>query len=276
MQKKVIEISCYVAGAGAFGVFLRWMQDQLAFDDAGLPEQSVFHVLLPVYLAVVAYVFFRFVRGYGKAGFALPEDYAAAFANDGRWYALARWVIGAAMMLGGLVTLMTTELDKYAGMLRILAILAILTGVAFPLLMDLVNREGVKPSLLCTLSLAPLLLFAFWLVCCYRRNSINGVAWTYLVEVVTVCMALLAFFRVAGFPFGAPSWRRCMFDVCFAAMLCLTSLADERYMGLHLIFFATALMLLYLNWIMVCNLRPVGEAQPSAESKEEDGGFERL
>ena len=33
MQKKSLEITCYVAGAGAFGVFLRWLQDQLAFDE---------------------------------------------------------------------------------------------------------------------------------------------------------------------------------------------------------------------------------------------------
>ena len=40
MQKRVMEISCYVAGAGAFGVFLRWMQDQLAFNEFGLPDPA--------------------------------------------------------------------------------------------------------------------------------------------------------------------------------------------------------------------------------------------
>ena len=31
MQKKPLEITCYVAGAGAFGVFFRWLQDQLCW-----------------------------------------------------------------------------------------------------------------------------------------------------------------------------------------------------------------------------------------------------
>ena len=43
MQKKSLEITCYVAGAGAFGVFLRWLQDQLAFDENGLEILSQDH-----------------------------------------------------------------------------------------------------------------------------------------------------------------------------------------------------------------------------------------
>ena len=50
MQKKSLEITCYVAGAGAFGVFLRWLQDQLAFDENGLSEKSVFNFLVPLLL----------------------------------------------------------------------------------------------------------------------------------------------------------------------------------------------------------------------------------
>ena len=274
MQKKVVEITLYVAGAGAFGVFLRWMQDQLAFNDAGLPERSAFHVLLPLYLAVVAFVFFRFIRQYEAARLSLPDELSAAFANGGWLFAALRWGIGGILMLGGLVTLMTTELDKYALMLRILAILAILAGLAFSLLMEQANREVVKPAVPCVLSLIPMLLYAVWLIYCYRRNSINGVVWSYVVEVATVCMAMLAFFRVAGFAFGAPNWRRCMFDVCMAAALCFTSIADERYIGLQMILFATALAFLYENWLMVVNLRESGEEAPAVEAKGD--GFERI
>ena len=271
---EVIEVSLYIAGAGAFGVFLRWMQDQLAFNEAGLPEKSAFHVLVPLYLLLAAYVLYGFVRRYGKRGLSVPEDFFAAFANQGGIYIALRWGVGGLMMLSGLVTLMTTELDKYAGMLRILAILAVLSGLAFALLLHFAERGSAEPRLLCTLTLLPLLLYAFWLVYTYRSNSINGVAWSYLIEVVTVCMALLAFFRLAGFAFAAPNWRRCLFDVSFAAALCLTSIADERYLGMQLILFSTALMLLSLNWILTCNL--VKTEEPPQEGAQEDGGFEKL
>ena len=35
MQKDALEKTCYVGGAGAFGVFIRWLQLQVAFNDDG-------------------------------------------------------------------------------------------------------------------------------------------------------------------------------------------------------------------------------------------------
>ena len=177
MQKKVMEISCYIAGAGAFGVFLRWMQDQLAFNEYGLADPSAFHVIPPVYLLVCALVFRSFVKRYDKAGFSLPESFHAAFRNEGKLYAALRWVIGGLMVAGGVVLLMTSELDKYAGMLRVLSIVAILAGISFTALTTLANREDAKPDLLCLLAFVPIFLYATWLVYCYRANSINSVIW---------------------------------------------------------------------------------------------------
>ena len=275
MQKKVMEISCYIAGAGAFGVFLRWMQDQLAFNEYGLADPSAFHVILPVYLLVCALVFRSFVKRYDKAGFSLPESFHAAFRNEGKLYAALRWVIGGLMVVGGVVLLMTSELDKYAGMLRVLSLAAILAGASFTALTTLANREDAKPTLLCVLAFLPILLYAIWLIYCYRANSINSVIWSYVVDVGTVIMAMIAFFRVAGFPFSAPKPRRCLFDIMFAAMLCLLALADERYMGMHIILFSTALMFLFYNWVLVCNLQKTEEKEkPEAETT--DDGFEHL
>ena len=276
MQKRVMEISCYVAGAGAFGVFLRWLQDQLAFNDAGLPDPSAFHVLLPLYILVCAVVFDRFVKRYRKAELTLPEEFSAAFRNEGKLYTLLRWAIGGLMFVGGVLLLMTTELDKYAGLLRALSLVAMLTGVSFTALMTLANREGVKPNLLCLLAFLPILLYAVWLIYCYRANSINSVVWSYVVEVGTVVMAMIAFFRIAGFPFNNPKPERCLFDIMFAAMLCLLSLADERYMGMHIILFSSALMFLYYNWVLICNLKPVEKPEPVKTETVDDDGFEHL
>ena len=270
-----MEISCYVAGAGAFGVFLRWLQDQLAFNEYGLPDPSAFHVMLPVYILICALVFRHFVKRYDKAGLSVPEDFGAAFRNEGRLYAALRWLIGGLMVLGGILLLMTSELDKYAGMLRVLSIVAILAGASFTALTTLANREDARPNLLCALAFVPIFLYAVWLVYCYRANSINSVIWGYVVEVGTVIMAMLAFFRVAGFPFNTPKPRRCLFDIMLAAMLCLLSLADERYMGMHLILFSSALMFLFYNWVLICNLQKTGTPE-AAKTETADDGFEHL
>ena len=45
MRNKPLELTLYAAGAGAFGVFLRWLEDQLAFNELGLAEKSAVWLL---------------------------------------------------------------------------------------------------------------------------------------------------------------------------------------------------------------------------------------
>ena len=59
----------------------------------------------------------------------------------------------------------------------------------------------------------------------------------------------------------------------FAGMLCLLSLADERYMGLHVILFATALMFIFMNWVMIENLQ---QGEVKKEKPKKDDGFDHL
>ena len=73
MYKKPLEISCYVAGAGAFGVFFRWLQDQLAFDENGLNEHSVFNLLVPAMVIASALVFRHFIRAMQDKRIAPPS-----------------------------------------------------------------------------------------------------------------------------------------------------------------------------------------------------------
>ena len=270
MLKKELEISCYVAGAGAFGVFLRWIQDQLAFNEAGLPDRNALHVIFPVYVLICAIVFRHFVLAYKKAGVQPPEDFAAAFENSGRLFTLLRWVCGGVMFVGGTVLLMTSETDKFAGLLRALSLTAMLAGLCFPLMMTWADKAASRLNVLCLLSFVPMFVYAVWLVYCYRANSIEPVVWSYAVEVFTVIVTMVAFFRVAGFAFQTPKPLRCLFDVMFAAMMCLTSLADERYMGMQLILLGSALTLMFEAWLLVKNLAPIaGETAEEAAAKDE-------
>ena len=277
MQKKSLEITCYVAGAGAFGVFLRWLQDQLAFDENGLSEPSVFNFLVPLMLLAAAWMFTRFINKIQDDKCYVPRDFCDALFNPGKLFAIARWAIGLLMCLGSVVLLMTSETDVDADFIRIICLLGFLSGLAFPFVLGSANYDefaNVKFVRLCMMM--PILLFAAWLILCYKQNSYNSVVWSYVIEMATIIVALLAFFRIAGYAFFAPNWRKCMLAIMMGAAMCIMSLADDRYMGMHIIMLSAALMLILYNWILFKNLRKKVKRSEIQEPQSDEGGFEQI
>ena len=277
MQKKSLEITCYVAGAGAFGVFLRWLQDQLAFDENGLSEPSVFNFLVPLMLLAAAWMFTRFINKIQDDKCYVPRDFCDALFNPGKLFAVARWAIGLLMCLGAVVLLMTSETDVDADFIRIICLLAFLSGLAFPFVLGSANYDefaNVRFVRLCMMM--PILLFSAWLILCYKQNSYNSVVWSYVIEMATIIVALLAFFRIAGYAFFAPNWRKCMLAIMMGAAMCIMSLADERYMGMHIIMLSAALMLILYNWILFKNLRKKVKRSEVQEPQPDEGGFEQI
>lgn len=277
MQKKSLEITCYVAGAGAFGVFLRWLQDQLAFDENGLSEPSVFNFLVPLMLLAAAWMFTRFINKIQDDKCYVPRDFCDALFNPGKLFAFARWAIGLLMCLGSVVLLMTSETDVDADFIRIICLLAFLSGLAFPFVLGSANYdEFANVSFVRLCMMMPILLFSAWLILCYKQNSYNSVVWSYVIEMATIIVALLAFFRIAGYAFFAPNWRKCMLAIMMGAAMCIMSLADERYMGMHIIMLSAALMLILYNWILFKNLRKKVKRSEIQEPQSDEGGFEQI
>lgn len=272
-HKKALEINAYVAGAGAFGVFFRWMQRQLAFED-GLVKGSVWNVIVPLSILVVGYVFLRFVDRFKNERCYLPDELEEALVSPGKLYTIVRWAVGILMCVGALAVLATCETDKNAVMLRVVALLAVLTGVTFPQILSAANQKKawLGPKVLCLFSFLPMLLFAVWLILSYKENAINSVIWDYSIEIITLCVGMVSFFRVGGFAFGQPNCWRAMFFAMFGAFLCIMSLADSRNIGLQIILLSAALMLINYNWIMVANLR----SREAEEKEAPSDGFERL
>ncbi len=277
MQKKSLEITCYVAGAGAFGVFLRWLQDQLRLDENGLSEPSVFNFLVPLMLLAAAWMFTRFINKIQDDKCYVPRDFCDALFNPGKLFAVARWAIGLLMCLGSVVLLMTSETDVDADFIRIICLLGFLSGLAFPFVLGSANYDefaNVRFVRLCMMM--PILLFSAWLILCYKQNSYNSVVWSYVIEMATIIVALLAFFRIAGYAFFAPNWRKCMLAIMMGAAMCIMSLADDRYMGMHIIMLSAALMLILYNWILFKNLRKKVKRSEIQEPQSDEGGFEQI
>ena len=273
LQKKALEICCYVCGAGAFSVFVRWLQFMQAFTEEGLVDKSIFNFLVPAFVIGSVLVFVRIIDNLRRERWYIPEDFYEAFKNQGKLYTLIRWALGLIMVAGSVMLLISSETDKNADILRLLSVVGVVNGFCFPLLLSSANRpHATNRVLVCFCSFVPILFFCVWLVACYMINAINSVVWGYGLEIITVIIAMLAFFRVAGFAFGVIKPWRCMFFVMLGADICIMAIADERYMGMQLMLFASAMMLAMYVWIMICNMGR-GEKQPTQFPND---GFERL
>ena len=272
MQKKSLELCLYVLGGGAFGVFIRWLQLQIAFDEAGLVDKSALNIMVVLYILAAAWVYLRFVDKLRNGRWYAPDDFTSALSNSGKLYSAARWGFGGMMVLGALVLFATCETEKEAVLLRVISLLALLSGVSFPVILSAADSSLYRPRLICTLSVLPSLMFALWLIACYKTNDINSVVWAYSIEIITVCVAMVAFFRTAGFAFSSPNWGRALFFSMMGGCLCIMSLADARNMGLQIILIASALMLTMYVWVIVKNMAQ----REAAPAEQPNDGFERL
>lgn len=278
MHKKSLEITCYVCGAGAFGVFFRWLQVMMAFDDQGLNEKSAFNVLVPLIIIASAWLFNRFLNQMRAERLYVDKDYCEALYNPGKIFAVARWAAGGIMMIGALVLFIAAETDVDAELIRVLAILAFVSGVSYPVLLAAANYDELAHvPMLRFFSLLPVLLYSLWLVVSYKQNSYNSVPWDYAIEMLSIIVAILAYFRVMGFAFFAPDGRKCMFAVMMCAMLSIMNLADGRYMGMQMIIFGTAMQMALYNWVLIMNMKERKKKQPMyEEAPVDDGGFSHV
>ena len=278
MHKKSLEITCYVCGAGAFGVFFRWLQVMMAFDEQGLNEKSAFNVLVPLMIIASAWLFNRFLNQIRAEKRYVDKEYCEALFNPGRIFAAARWAAGLLMMIGALVLFVAAETDVDSELIRILAIMAFVSGVAYPLVLGAANYDELAHvPMLRFFMLMPVLMYSLWLIISYKQNSYNSVPWDYAIEMLSIIAAILAYFRVMGFAFFAADGRRCMFAVMMCTMLSIMNLADGRYMGMQIIILATAAQMAIYNWILIRNLKKRVKKKPEYEEPPlDDGGFSHI
>lgn len=149
MQKRSLEICCYVAGAGAFGVFFRWLQTQIAFNDEGLADKSVLNLIVAAYIIAMAVVFIRMVDRLRNGRYFVPDEFSAALANPGKLFTGFRIFAGVLMAVGGVLLFATCETAREASFLRAVALLAMLTGITFPFVLGAANSDFFSIHMVC-------------------------------------------------------------------------------------------------------------------------------
>ena len=280
MQNRPLENTVFVLAAGFFGVFLRWLQLQLAFDDKGLCGPSIFNYIVPLFIIIAAWVLRSRIKKLLGGELILPADYHETLANPGRFYAFLRWLLGLMMAGGGALLIRGSEVEKHTLMLRLIGGAAIATGLAFPLYLGWANRKLKRFSreLICLFGLLPIALFGIWLVYDYVNNAINSVIWGFLVEVLAVSVLMLAFFRLAGYAYGTAEPKKALFWIQFGIFMSLTVLADSRRTGMQVIFLSAGLMLTLADFILLKKLREKPEEKPpeGEDAPLPNGGIEEL
>lgn len=268
--------SCYVCALGAFGAFFRWLQMQVARDsETGLINPSILNIILPLIIVAAVVVLWLHTKAMDKDGKVYPTGMSEALRGISIVYIIAAYIIAAVTVIGGIMTIINSSLDAQRGLYALLAALAILSGLSFPLVCN-ASRKHYSPGLVSIFMAIPVIMYCVWLIVCYRANANNPNLWSYAIEILAVCSSIIAFMRTAGYAFGKSAPRRACYMCQLAAFMCITTLADSRYMGLELILVGTAGMLLIEGWLIIKNRclpeelpKPKPVKKPSAETEQE-------
>ena len=245
----------------AFGVFFRWLQNQVSFDlDTGLAVRgSLWTYAMAAWLVIAAVILLvQSRRAINRDRVRRPETFSQAFRPIGGFTGVIVLLCGLLMAIGGVILFLTVPLsDKYRLFLRVIAVAAVVYGVLFPV--QLQDRGERTRSFTVLLSAVPILLFSFWIIVSYKENIVNPSVTAYAVEILTLAAFIIGFYQVAGFAFDRPKPIKAVFWALYAAFFGLVSIADKHYLGVHVILVAAALMLMLQAWLIASNVRSIDE-----------------
>lgn len=139
MRKLALTMTCTTCVYSAFGIFSRWLQNMTAFEENGLYiSGSLWGIVLTILCIAAAGTMFGFTRYYKKnLGLTCAPDPGVAFAGGGLLHKIIYLAIALIMAAGSVMLLITagdaeTPLGMdFSGLLRILALLGLLTAGGF-------------------------------------------------------------------------------------------------------------------------------------------------
>ncbi|MGI6027429.1 MAG: hypothetical protein ACOX7G_10725 [Candidatus Scatomorpha sp.] len=268
MRKLALTLTCTTCVYSAFGIFSRWLQNMTAFEENGLYiSGSLWGIVLTLLCIAAAGTIFGFARYYKKnLGLTCAPDPGVAFAGSGMLHKIIYLVITLIMAAGSVMLLITagdaeTPLGMdFSGLLRILALLGLLTAGGFLGIAGGANGKETpdgspRQAGFCLAATLPIAFCCFWLIVSYRQDAVTSVVWSYAPEILAIACSLLSFYYVAGHAYGRGKPFATIFFCNFGAFLCFVTLPDERLIAQQIMFFGIAGMQLFLSWMLVSGLR---------------------
>ena len=268
MRKLALTMTCTTCVYSAFGIFSRWLQNMTAFEENGLYiSGSLWGIVLTILCIAAAGTMFGFARYYKKnLGLTCAPDPGVAFAGGGLLHKIIYLVIALIMAAGSVMLLITagdaeTPLGMdFSGLLRILALLGLLTAGGFLGIAGGANGKETpdgspRQAGFCLAATLPIAFCCFWLIVSYRQDAVTSVVWSYAPEILAIACSLLSFYYVAGHAYGRGKPFATIFFCNFGAFLCFVTLPDERLIAQQIMFFGIAGMQLFLSWMLVSGLR---------------------
>ncbi len=261
-------MTCTTCVYSAFGIFSRWLQNMTAFEENGLYiSGSLWGIVLTILCIAAAGTMFGFARYYKKnLGLTCAPDPGVAFAGSGLLHKIIYLVIALIMAAGSVMLLITAGDAKaplgmdFSGLLRILALLGLLTAGGFLGIAGGANGKETpdgspRQAGFCLAATLPIAFCCFWLIVSYRQDAVTSVVWSYAPEILAIACSLLSFYYVAGHAYGRGKPFATIFFCNFGAFLCFVTLPDERLIAQQIMFFGIAGMQLFLSWMLVSGLR---------------------
>lgn len=271
MRKNALIICSYTCAIGAFGAFFRWLQNQICYDpETGVMSGGAFNIVIPVVIIAAALAFYVLIKKLFDKGLVPPTKLYDMFRGTTIVYPTVFWILAAVTALGGIITIAGTRFDKQAGLYAVVGILAVLSGIGFPLICTC-SKHRYAPGFVSALMTVPVLMCALWLITSYRQNATIPSVSVYAIEILTLCACIAAFFYTSGYAYGRIMPVKSIIATMFAAFMCFMTLSDERYIGLQLVICGCAGMLLVENWMLISNstMREEGEeSEPELPAEE--------
>ena len=254
MQKNALAITVGTVVMGIFGAFLRWLQNRIIFEaDTGLAVRGAgISIVYVIFSILVFVVILGTVLGWLRR--CAPAEPEAALRTESVLPTVLAWVLCALFALGGLARMFSAGAATSPLLQRVFGAAAILAGVCLPALPARVSGAvSLRSRRMASIFLT--LFFSLWLITSYLTNAQDPVLWNYAPEILAIAASTLALYYTSALLHGRPGRNAALVTTAFGVFLNFCTLPDTRSRGMTLLFAATAVALLLVEYLLLSNLR---------------------
>lgn len=254
MQSTAYKLTGFSAVLAALGFLLRWLQNMNIIDpETGLAVTgatiSTLVVLLIVLFFLILVVWCLLLRRCDAP--LVPEE---AFAGKTFLATAFGVVVALALAVSGVIRLIQAGSAMWPVVQRLCGIGTL--AAAFGVLMMVTGLNQPEKAGNRRIGSALVVVFGcLWLIAAYKDAAADPVVWRFGLDIVAICVALIASFYVSGFFFGEPKPLRCILFCFFGGFLCAMCVIDEHSLAESVTMASAALMLFMWGFLLTQNLR---------------------